>query len=136
MTFTNRIAAFALALCVPAAVPVPLAAQEPDATEVAAGMTVICDTASQIDRLVALHNDGAELPAALQRINNEQRNPNACGMAVVMFSLGRSQQHVMLQGRAIDIVEITIHAVNDGTRWSRVPGVRQFTLLPEKSIAI
>ena len=54
------------------------------------GSTIICDTSEQARRFVTLRNDGSEAVQALQVINQEAKNPTACGPAVVAFRAGET----------------------------------------------
>ena len=94
---------------------IPAGAGASEESEAGAGPTIICDTPVQIERFVALSNSGTETEEALQKVNDEVQNPSACGVALVMFTYGEASAHKVMQGKSIDIVEITIHAL---WRWS------------------
>ena len=68
------------------------------------------------------------LPSAKTGIvpfNDEAQNPRACGVALVMFTFGEPRAHKTMQGKSIDIVQVTIHAYGDGIRWLRVPATQE-----------
>jgi hypothetical protein len=122
---------FGLLLCL-----IPGAAGATPSPETRVGHAIICDTAVQIERFVALSNSGSEMADALKSVNNEAQNPRACGVALVMFTFGEPRAHKTMQGKSIDIVEITIHAYGDGMRWRRVPATQQYTVIPVQGIDV
>jgi hypothetical protein len=117
-------------------VSVPLQAHAAAPNESGVGQAVICDTAPQVERLVALQSEGADMQRALQAVNEEAQNPRACGVAVVMFTLGQAREHKVVQGKAINIVEITVHAISDGSSWARVPAISQYTIIADQGVEI
>ena len=46
---------------------------------------VVCDSAQQIERYFALKAEGAEPGQAIQRVNAEANNPEACAIVVIAF---------------------------------------------------
>jgi hypothetical protein len=114
----------------------PAGAGASEESEAAAGPTIICDTSVQIERFVALSNSGTETEEALRKVNDEVQNPNACGVALVMFTYGEASAHKVMQGKSIDIVEITIHAFGDGQRWRPVPATQQYAVIATQGLDV
>jgi hypothetical protein len=115
---------------------IPAGAAASGEIEARAGPAIICDTPVQIERFIALSNSGVEMESALQKVNDEVRNPTACGIALVMFTHGQARDHKVMQGKSIDIVEITIHAFGDGQRWTPVPATQQYTVLATQGLDV
>jgi hypothetical protein len=115
---------------------VPAAVSAAPSPEARAGHAIICDTAVQIERFVALSNSGAEMADALKKVNDEAQDPRACGIALVMFTFGEPRAHKVMQGQSIDIVEITIHAYGDGMRWLPVPATQQYTVIAAQGMDV
>lgn len=114
----------------------PVATGATAQNEAAVGPTIICDTPLQVERFVALSNSGAAMSEALQKVNDEAQNPRACGVALVMFTYGEARAHKVMQGKSIDITEITIHAFGDGVRWTPVPATQQYAVIVAKGLDV
>ena len=101
---------------------------------VAIGSTIICDTSEQARRFVTLRNDGSEAVQALQVINQEAKNPTACGPAVVAFRAGETVQSERMDGRLVNVVKVTVLAYNTGAGWSPVPETVQYAIIVSTDI--
>ena len=107
-------------------------AQEQE-TEVKFGVGIICDTAQQVERyLVILNNGTASSKNALQAVNTEAKNPNACGMAAIAFLPDKQIGSVNTSNGAIRVMRIEIIATVTEAGWHQVPVTVQYTALVEK----
>ena len=107
----------ALALCA-----APLHAAEDETTEeLKIGSGIICDTQEQALRIVALRNEGSEMPHAVLAVNTEAANPNACGPAMVAVSQTEDIRKERMDGRSVTVTRIVIKAVSNGVQWAAVP---------------
>src|SRR5258708_37430680 len=111
----------------------PATAQEP-AMDVGGG--VICNTAQQVERFVALESDGKETGGALKTVNDEVRDPSACSVSFVMFSGESPIVKLAVKGKPVSILEITVYAFGDGSAWKQVPAIVQYTVVAEKGMMI
>lgn len=103
----------------------------------AVGDGVICNTHEQALRLVLLQKQGDELNRALDRVNSEANNPTACGPAHVAFWIAEQLDGDQVDGQQVQLVKIVVTAISDdGERWSRVPGVVQYAIMPPAGIEI
>ncbi len=113
----------------------PASAQEaasPTATEkLEIGQGVICETAQQVERYVALRGNGAETNIALQTVNEGSRVP-VCSVALVMFSAGARVAGLSVQGRLLSILQINVHAFSKGPAWFQIPATMRYTVTAEK----
>ena len=110
-------------------------AQAPGAPEeVAVGHAIICDTSEQAARYVTLRNSGNEAVAALQVVNTEANKETACGAAVVAFRRGETVRSERMNGKRMDVVKITVVALNAGAGWSLVPETEQYAIIPPPGI--
>jgi hypothetical protein len=115
----------------------PLAAQPGRGAEALnVGRGVICDTAEQAQRFVTLRNGGSATAQALQVINREAVNPNACGEAMVAFRLGEPIQDTKVDGMTVNVVKITVVAFSDGRNWSAVPETVQYAIVAPQGIEV
>jgi len=115
------------------------AAQQPgghDETAPAVGQGLICDSPQQLHRFVDMRNQGREAEEAVRTINHEARNPLACGSVMAAFALGKSIDKLTMLGETVELVEITVVAVSDGARWTRVPPKTQYAIRTQPGIEI
>ena len=96
---------------------------------ISVGNAIICDTSEQARRFVTLRNDGSAAVQALQLINQEARNPTACGPAVVAFRSGETIQSERMDGKLVNVVKVTVLAYNTGAGWSPVPETVQYAII-------
>jgi len=105
------------------------AAAEPDGntgkTAIAVGM--LCDTAQQVERYVALYNEGATAQTALETVNNEHSDPRACEIMTAMLTVGEQVATVAVTGGSVQVVAVTIVATKTGAGWQRTAPMVQYT---------
>ena len=101
---------------------------------VSVGSTIICDTSEQAHRFVTLRNDGSAAVQALQVINQEAKNPTACGPAVVAFRSGETIKSERMDGKLVNVVKVTVLAYNTGAGWAPVPETVQYAIIVSTDI--
>ena len=101
---------------------------------VSVGSTIICDTSEQARRFVTLRNDGSAAVQALQVINQEAKNPTACGPAVVAFRSGETIRSERMDGKLVNVVKVTVLAYNTGAGWAPVPETVQYAIIVSTDI--
>jgi len=97
------------------------------------GRGVLCDTAQQMQRFVALRGDGKEAEVALETVNNEA-HITACNVAVVMFTGAKPIGELAIRGKLVSVIEITVHAIGTGSAWKKIPGITQYTAVVEGTV--
>jgi hypothetical protein len=112
----------------------PLNAQEPEKMDVGRG--VLCDTPQQVTKFVSLRGDGEEANAALQAVNEGSEGAFACTFARVLFTNDKPLSKLIIKGRLVSIVQITVHAFGNGSVWTPVPTIVQYTATVEKGQVI
>ena len=120
-------AAAAAVLC--SATPGNVNAEPMDDGGVAIGVGIICNTPGQMERLVGLRNDGKETERAVIAVNDEAKDPRACGVAAVAFMSDKMVDMKNVRGKLVQIVRINVVATFDGRRWARVPLMTQYALI-------
>jgi hypothetical protein len=100
------------------------------------GRGVMCDTADEVKRFIALRSGGKEPDIALKTVNGEVGNTAACNYGFVMFSGEEPIVELSVNGRPVSIVRIVVHAFGSGSAWKRVPETVQYTPLPGKGQVI
>lgn len=130
-------AAAALTLCAATAGAAGAEPRMDGENSVAIGVGIICNTPEQMQRLVGLRIDGDEVAHAVKVVNNESRDPRACGMAAVAFTSDKMMDMKNVQGKLVQIMRITVLATFDGKTWSRVPAaMTQYALIEPEGYAI
>ena len=76
------------------------------AQEYERGTALLCDTQRQVERYVALFT-GEEQPA-INAVNTEEQNPNACGLATVAFMRGPDLGTARNKESAFQIVHVLV----------------------------
>jgi hypothetical protein len=114
----------------------PALAQQADNAAPAVGHGLICDSPQQLHRIVDIRNQGRDIDEAIRAVNDEAKNPIACGTVMAAFAAGKSVDKMKMLGEAVELVEITIMAISDGSGWTRVPPTTQYMIRTEPGIAI
>ena len=127
-------AAAALALC--SMTPGNAGAGPMDENDVTIGVGIICNTPEQMQRLVGLRINGEEADRALIAVNQEAKDPRACGIATVAFMSDKMVDMKNVQGKLVQIVRINVVAAFDGRQWARVPTMTQYALIEPEGYAI
>jgi hypothetical protein len=119
---------------------VPAVAQQPggqDETAPAVGQGLICDSPQQLHKFVDLRNQGREADEAVRTINEEAKNPIACGSVMAAFAPGKPIDKMKMLGETVELIEITVIAIsNDGASWTKVPPTTQYAIRTEPGISI
>jgi hypothetical protein len=85
------------------------------------GQGLVCDTPKQVERFVALREDGTDVTVALQTVNDESDDATACDVALVAFTDSKPIAERVIQGRLASVVQIMVHAVGNGATWRTMP---------------
>jgi hypothetical protein len=94
--------------------------------EVETGTAVVCNTQKQVEKFVA-SNDG-DLQSAIRAINDEEKDPTACGVANLAFIRGHHTVTVQTESATFQIADILVIGVVTPTSvQSTAPSV-QFSL--------
>ncbi|MEA2984874.1 MAG: hypothetical protein QOD94_1128 [Alphaproteobacteria bacterium] len=126
----------AAALALWSATPGNVNAQLMEEGNIAIGVGIICNTPEQMERLVGLRNDGKEMNRAVIAVNDEAKDPRACGVAAVAFMSDKMVDMKNVQGKLVQIVRISVVATFDGRQWARVPVMTQYALIEPDGYSI
>lgn len=102
---------------------------QPDGDGMAVGVGVICNTSEQAERYVSLRARGAEITLAVSAVNQQVRDPKACGLAAVAFQRDKTVEAKSMQGKLVTIVRINVLAGYNGREWLRVPAMVQYAVM-------
>jgi hypothetical protein len=108
----------------------------PDESGVAIGVGLICNTPEQMQRLISLRNGGQQMPQAVNVVNNEAKDPRACGIAAVAFMSDKLVGMKEVDGKLVQIMRINVVAAFDGQHWSKVPAMTQYALIEPEGYSI
>lgn len=130
MNFPARVVLWALLLCFPVGANAEEEGNKP--TEV--GVGVVCDSAQQVERYLALYIGGSSSQSAVELVNTESHNPMACAMVAVAFVRGGEVNVVSTSSGQMRVMQITIIAARTEIGWQRVPPINQYTAIFEEQI--
>ena len=106
----------------------PLGAQ---AQEVEQSAGLVCDTITQIEQFVSLHNQKVSNSDALVKVNGD-KTPPACDVVIVAFYRGKVEKSVMTDGVVVEITAILVVGAYDGQQWIRTVPTPQYTIFRTK----
>jgi len=133
MKLLSRAVMWSLLLCFPlGANALEKPADIPAEKAVEVGIGLICNSEDQVQRYFSLHVKNEEPEAAIQTVNVEAKDPNACAMAAIAFIRGNEGATVPAPGGQMKITRILIVAAQTPTGWTRVSGLVQYTAIFEK----
>ena len=78
--------------------------------QVESGVTILCDTQKQMERLASLMDKDAAI--AINLVNAEEHNPNACGLAQVAYLRGPSFGMARNNDGTFQIVKILVIGID------------------------
>ena len=96
------------------------------------GVGLICNSEQQVQRYLALYVKDQSPEAAIQLVNTEAADPNACSMAAIAFTRGKEGAAVPAPGGQMKITQIKILAAQTPFGWQPVTGLVQYTAIFEK----
>ena len=129
-------AAAAAAIAFGSAAPTNVNANSFEQDGVTIGVGIICNTSEQMTRLIGLREQGKELPGAVTVVNDEAKDPRACGIAAVAYSSQQMMEMKNMRGKLVQIMRIHVLAAFDGKRWARVPAMTQYALIEAEGFTI
>jgi hypothetical protein len=100
------------------------------------GVGVICNTGEQAEHYLRLRAGGAQLLRAVDTVNQQAREPRACGMAAVAFRRDKTMDTQRLNGKLVSVVRISVMAGYDGQRWAPVPAMVQYAVMEEDGVEV
>lgn len=131
MKMLSRAVMWSLLLCFPLganALEKPTDKDKP----VEVGIGLICNSEQQVQRYLSLHVKDAEPDTAIQTVNIEAKDPNACAMAAIAFVRGDEGATVPAPGGQMKIMRIQIVAAQTPMGWTPVSNLVQYTAIFEK----
>jgi len=106
-------------------------ASETDKGEI--GQGVICDTLQHVKRFVTLRGTGEDPGAALETVNLEANDEEACQFAFVLYTDDRPVGQLAVGGRLFKFIQISVRAFGDGRTLIPVSPPRvEYTVTVEK----
>jgi hypothetical protein len=127
MGLFTRVVLWGLLFCFPLGA---TAMERDKATEV--GVGVVCDSAQQIERFLALQTGGSSPHSAIDAVNTEALTPHACMMAMIAFVRVNEVNAISAPGGRMRVLQITIVAAQTPQGWQPVPQLTQYTAIFEK----
>lgn len=92
------------------------------------GRGIMCDTKEQVEAAIRHYDDGKNGPEEVNKAT-----PGACGIIVVIYRIVGIVGSVQAKQATLDIVEIEVIAVHDGTRFAPlIAPHKQMTVMNQK----
>jgi len=109
---------------------------QPPAGRMNVGVGVICNTTAQAEQFIRLRNKGADITPAVDLVNRQEHDPQACGVAAVAFQRDETVAKRSQNGKLVSIVRSNVLAGYDVTKWARVPAMVQYAIIEDHGITI
>jgi len=138
MGILMRVVLWALLLCFPVGANAeqqnrPQANQQESGVEVGVGL--ICNSEQQVERYLALHGQDQSpeaIIAAIQAVNTEAQDLNACALLMIAFIRGDEGKSVPAPGGLMKITQVVVLATETPDGWRRTVPTIQFTAIFQK----
>lgn len=104
-------------------------AQEPMGEGARIGVGMICNSPAQAARFVELRSQGREGQAAMDLVNQEAHDPQACGLAAIAFTQGQTLELKPVANKLVQVVRVNILAGFDGSGWQQVGAMTQYAVI-------
>jgi hypothetical protein len=104
-------------------------AQQPMDDGAKVGVGMICNSPAQAARFVELRSQGREAQAAMDAVNNEAHDPQACGLAAIAFTKGQTLELKPVANKLVQVVRVNILAGFDGNAWQQVSAMTQYAVM-------
>ena len=93
------------------------------------GVGMICNSPAQAARFVELRSQGREGQAAMDLVNKEAHDPQACGLAAIAFTPERTLELKPVANKLVQVVRVNILAGFDGNAWQQVTAMTQYAVM-------
>jgi len=104
-------------------------AQQPIDDGAKIGVGMICNSPAQAARFVELRSQGRDGQAAMDAVNNEAHDPQACGLAAIAFTKGQTVELKPVANNLVQVVRVNILAGFDGSVWQQVTAMTQYAVM-------
>ena len=99
----------------------------PDQPTVGVGM--ICNTSDQAKQFLELRAQGIAAKEAMEKVNRAARNPHACGVAAIAFTLDKTVDAKPVNNKLLLLERINVLAGYDGNGWQNIPAMIQYAVV-------
>ncbi|MCW5694052.1 MAG: hypothetical protein KIT48_16975 [Pseudolabrys sp.] len=93
------------------------------------GVGMICNSPAQAARFVELRAQGRGGQAAMDAVNAEAHDPQACGLAAIAFTPERTLELKPVANKLVQVVRVNILAGFDGNVWQQVTAMTQYAVM-------
>lgn len=104
-------------------------AQTPMGEGTRIGVGLICNSPAQAARFVELRSQGRDGQAAMDLVNQEAHDPQACGLAAIAFTQGQTLELKTVADKLVQVVRVNILAGFDGNAWQQVSAMTQYAVM-------
>lgn len=104
-------------------------AQQPMGDGARIGVGMICNSPAQAARFVELRSQGRTGQAAMDAVNAEAHDPQACGLAAIAFTQGQTLELKPVANKLVQVIRVNILAGFDGNAWQQVSAMTQYAVM-------
>jgi hypothetical protein len=98
------------------------------AQEITFGTGLVCNQLEDVERYVALYDEGNSADAAVDEVNQEA-GQSACDMITVAYIRGEDIKIIRIAGGFGAIAKVAVVGLHTGTQWLSVPPQEQFMIV-------
>jgi hypothetical protein len=98
------------------------------AQEITFGTGLVCNQLEDVERYVALYDEGNSADAAVDEVNQEA-GQSACEMMTVAYIRGEDIKIIRIGGGFGAIVKVAVVGLHTDTQWLSVPPQEQFMIV-------
>ena len=100
------------------------------------GVGMICDSQEQAARFLELRATGRKADEAMAAVNEEARNPKACGLAAIAFTQDAMVDSKSVDNQLVQVVRIRILAGYTGAAWQPMRDFVQYAILEAEGLEV
>ena len=100
------------------------------------GVGMICDSQEQAARFLELRATGRKADEAMAAVNEEARNPKACGLAAIAFTQDAMVDSKSVDNQLVQVVRIRIVAGYTGATWQPMRDFVQYAILEAEGLEV
>jgi len=100
------------------------------------GVGMICDSQAQAARFLELRATGKSADQAMAAVNQESKNPKACGLAAIAFTQDGTVDSKSVDNQLVQVVRIRILAGYTGATWQPMKDFVQYAILEAEGIEV
>jgi hypothetical protein len=100
------------------------------------GVILVCDTLTEAMQIVDLRAEGKSAQEAMDAVNRQAKNSNACGHAMIAFTRGEIVYTKLVSKKMLQVTRIDVVAGFNGKTWEHIATVVQYTVAEADGVGL